>query len=105
LAARSKEAHAEQARFNNAKLIHSARGWAHLGALGFSGAAAEHSCSTPTPCLMKGEVIDPYTVWCGNPATLSRHHVPIDRLASGHRAPLQEMAGCFDPRVASRAVP
>jgi hypothetical protein len=28
---------------------------------------------------MKGEVVDPYTVWCGNPAKLSRRHVAIDR--------------------------
>ena len=61
----------------------------------------DHSVLNADSFLMKGEVVDPYTVWCGNPAKLSRRHVAIDRVALSDPAPAQEMAGCFDPRVAA----
>jgi hypothetical protein len=50
---------------------------------------------------MKGEVVDPHTVWCGNPAKLSRRTAGSDRAAISEPAPSQEIAGCLDPRVAA----
>src|SRR5262245_10288094 len=60
----------------------------------------DHSVLNADSFLMKGEVVDPYTVWCGNPAKLSRRNVAADRTAS-EAAPAQEIAGCLDPRVAA----
>jgi len=51
--------------------------------------------------LMKGEVLDPNTVWCGNPAKLYRRNLPADRAATNAPALSQEMTDCFVPKVAA----
>jgi non-ribosomal peptide synthetase-like protein len=61
----------------------------------------DHSVLNADSFLMKGEVVDPHTVWCGNPAKLSRRNVAADRTAMSEAAPMQEIAGCLDPRVAA----
>jgi non-ribosomal peptide synthetase-like protein len=61
----------------------------------------DHSVLNADSFLMKGEVVDPHTVWCGNPAKLSHRTVGTDRPASSEPAPSQEIAGCLDPRVAA----
>jgi non-ribosomal peptide synthetase-like protein len=60
----------------------------------------DHSVLDADSFLMKGEVLDPYTVWCGNPAKLYRRDVAADRVApSAPTSP--EMADDFVPRVAA----
>jgi hypothetical protein len=48
--------------------------------------------------LMKGEVVDPHTAWCGNPAKLYRRSLAPDPVAASAPAAL---ADCFVPRVAA----
>jgi non-ribosomal peptide synthetase-like protein len=60
----------------------------------------DHSVLDADSFLMKGEVLAPYTVWCGNPAKLYRRDVAADRVApSAPTSP--EMADDFVPRVAA----
>jgi non-ribosomal peptide synthetase-like protein len=59
----------------------------------------DHAVLNADSFLMKGEVIDPYTVWCGNPAKLYRRNLPADQVATS--APAPEMADRFIPRVAA----
>jgi non-ribosomal peptide synthetase-like protein len=42
----------------------------------------DHSVLDADSFLMKGEVLDPHTVWCGNPAKLYRRNLAGDRTAS-----------------------
>ena len=61
----------------------------------------DHSVLDADSFLMKGEVLDPYTVWCGNPAKLYRRNLPADRAATNAPALSQEMTDCFVPKVAA----
>jgi non-ribosomal peptide synthetase-like protein len=56
----------------------------------------DHSVLDADSFLMKGEVLDPHTVWCGNPAKLHRRTLATDRVATS--APATD---CFIPRVAA----
>jgi non-ribosomal peptide synthetase-like protein len=47
----------------------------------------DHSVLEADSFLMKGEVVDARTVWCGNPAKLCRGQMAVDRTASSARAP------------------
>ncbi len=49
----------------------------------------DHSVLDANSFLMKGEVLDPHTVWCGNPAKLHRRNVASDRIITS--PPSQEM--------------
>ena len=59
----------------------------------------DHSVLDADSFLMKGEVLDPYTVWCGNPAKLYRRNLAADRVATS--APSQDLTDCFMPKVAA----
>lgn len=59
----------------------------------------DHSVLDADSFLMKGEVLDPHTVWCGNPAKLHRRNVASDRFVTS--PPSQEMTDQFVPRVAA----
>jgi acetyltransferase-like isoleucine patch superfamily enzyme len=61
----------------------------------------DHSVLDADSFLMKGEVLDPYTVWCGNPAKLYRRNLAADQVATSAPAPSQEMTDCFVPKVAA----
>ena len=61
----------------------------------------DHSVLDADSFLMKGEVLDPYTVWCGNPAKLYRRNLAVDRVATSAPAPAQEMTDGFVPQVAA----
>jgi non-ribosomal peptide synthetase-like protein len=61
----------------------------------------DHSVLDADSFLMKGEVLDPYTVWCGNPAKLYRRNLVADRVATSAPGPSQEMTDCFVPKVAA----
>jgi non-ribosomal peptide synthetase-like protein len=61
----------------------------------------DHSVLDADSFLMKGEVLDPYTVWCGNPAKLYRRNLPADRAVTNAPALSQEMTDCFVPKVAA----
>ena len=61
----------------------------------------DHSVLDADSFLMKGEVLDPYTVWCGNPAKLYRRNLPADRAETNTPALSQEMTDCFVPKVAA----
>jgi non-ribosomal peptide synthetase-like protein len=58
----------------------------------------DHSVLDADSFLMKGEVLDPHTVWCGNPAKLHRRTLATDRVATSAPAPATD---CFVPRVAA----
>jgi non-ribosomal peptide synthetase-like protein len=59
----------------------------------------DHSVLNADSFLMKGEVLDPYTIWCGNPAKLYRRNLAVDSVATS--APAHEMADRFIPREAA----
>jgi len=58
----------------------------------------DHSVLDADSFLMKGEVLDPHTAWCGNPAKLHRRTLATDRIATSAPAPATD---CFVPRVAA----
>jgi non-ribosomal peptide synthetase-like protein len=58
----------------------------------------DHSVLDADSFLMKGEVLDPHTAWCGNPAKLHRRTLATDRVATSAPAPATD---CFVPRVAA----
>jgi non-ribosomal peptide synthetase-like protein len=58
----------------------------------------DHSVLDADSFLMKGEVLDPHTVWCGNPAKLHRRILAADHVATS--AP-ESATDCFVPRVAA----
>jgi acetyltransferase-like isoleucine patch superfamily enzyme len=49
----------------------------------------DHSVLAADSFLMKGEVLDPHTVWCGNPAKLCRRNLAIDEVAPSEPASSQ----------------
>jgi len=59
----------------------------------------DHSVLDADSFLMKGEVLDPYSAWCGNPAKLYHRNLAGDSVATS--APEHEMAGRFIPREAA----
>jgi non-ribosomal peptide synthetase-like protein len=58
----------------------------------------DHSVLDADSFLMKGEVLDPHTAWCGNPAKLHRRTLATDRVATSAPPPATD---CFVPRVAA----
>jgi hypothetical protein len=58
----------------------------------------DHSVLDADSFLMKGEVLDPHTAWCGNPAKLCRRNLAADRIA---RSAPASTTDCFIPRVAA----
>jgi non-ribosomal peptide synthetase-like protein len=59
----------------------------------------DHAVLNADSFLMKGEVLDPYTVWCGNPAKLHRRNLAADSVATD--APAQDALDRLIPKVAA----
>jgi carbonic anhydrase/acetyltransferase-like protein (isoleucine patch superfamily) len=60
----------------------------------------DHSVLDADSFLMKGEVLEPHTVWCGNPAKLYRRNLAAQRAKSAP-APSRDMADGFVPGMAA----
>jgi non-ribosomal peptide synthetase-like protein len=58
----------------------------------------DHSVLDADSFLMKGEVLEPHTAWCGNPAKLHRRTLATDQVETSASAPAID---CFVPRVAA----
>jgi non-ribosomal peptide synthetase-like protein len=61
----------------------------------------DHSVLDADSFLMKGEVLEPHTVWCGNPAKLYRRNLAAQRGAKSAPAPSRDMADGFVPGMAA----
>ena len=58
----------------------------------------DHSVLDADSFLMKGEVLEPHTAWCGNPAKLHRRTLATDQVETSASAAAID---CFVPRVAA----
>jgi non-ribosomal peptide synthetase-like protein len=61
----------------------------------------DHSVLDADSFLMKGEVLEPHTAWCGNPAKLCRRSLTAEQAATSAPTPPPETADAFVPRVAA----